>query len=326
MGKVGLFAAVVGVALFVALLVFADVGGALAAIRAAGWSLVIVVAFRFVPYALEALGWRVLLEPPRPFGRLVLARWVAESFNTLLPMAQVGGHVLRAHMIRAGRPASMAGASVVVDFTIGLGTQIVFGALGALLLLPTAQTEAARVLGGVLVFAMLVAGFLAAQRKGLFGLALRIAKKLAGSDRLAGLSGHVAEMEARIRELYASRGRLARCAAWRLAGWVVRAGEVYLALSFMGYPATLWDALVLESLSTIAQSTAFLAPGGIGVRDGSLVLLGGWLGLPMEAGLAVALVKRAREIVMGVPCIIGWALAHGGLGRLLKHRPGSKET
>ena len=48
-------------------------------------------------------------------------------------------------------------------------------------------------------------------------------------------------------------------------------------------------------------------PGGLGVQEGGILLGGVWLGLAPEAVLAAALLKRAREIVYGLPGLLAWA-------------------
>jgi hypothetical protein len=47
-------------------------------------------------------------------------------------------------------------------------------------------------------------------------------------------------------------------------------------------------------------------PAAIGVQEWSYALLARLFGLPEEMGVAVSLLKRAREIVLGVPALIYW--------------------
>ena len=99
--------------------------------------------------------------------------------------------------------------------------------------------------------------------------------------------------------------------AWRLAGWLVGAGEVWLALHFLGHPVTVAEALLLESLSQAVHSMAFLIPGAIGVQEGGFILLGQVIGLSPELALALSLVKRIRGLLIGVPALIAWQYAEG---------------
>ena len=47
-------------------------------------------------------------------------------------------------------------------------------------------------------------------------------------------------------------------------------------------------------------------PGALGVQEAGYALLMPLFGLPAEMGLAVSLLKRARDIVIGVPVLLAW--------------------
>lgn len=305
----------VGAALFIYLLTRQDLGQVLDLLAASGWGLAVLVGYRPATFVLDAIGWRVLMPKagPRPgFGALLMGRWVAESCNTLLPMAQVGGHVVRARMIaRSGIHMVRAGAVVLVDFTVGVFTQFAFTLAAALLLLPRAGDVGWSISGASLIFLLLVAGFALTQRAGMFSLGAGLLQRMLKGRRLAELAGNAQALDEEVRSVYRRRSALAVCAVWRLAGWVAKAGEAYLALYFLGAPVTLADALMLEALSTAAASAAFMVPGGLGVRDGSILLLAAVVGLDADTALALALLKRGREIVLGVPGLAAWAMSEG---------------
>ena len=61
-----------------------------------------------------------------------------------------------------------------------------------------------------------------------------------------------------------------------------------------------------ESLGFAVRSLGFAVPGAIGVLEGGFVLIGILLGIDSSAALTVALVKRLREVILGVPAILGW--------------------
>ena len=92
----------------------------------------------------------------------------------------------------------------------------------------------------------------------------------------------------------------------RLLGWMIGTGEIWLALVFLGHPVSLIEALILESLGQAIRSSAFIVPGAYGVQEGGFILLGLTLGLSQEVGLALSLVKRVRELVVGLPALLIW--------------------
>jgi uncharacterized membrane protein YbhN (UPF0104 family) len=73
---------------------------------------------------------------------------------------------------------------------------------------------------------------------------------------------------------------------------------------------------MLESLGQAIRGAAFAVPGALGVQEGGYLLLAPVVGLSPEAALALSLIKRARELLLGVPGLIylhfserGWRLS-----------------
>jgi len=303
----------VGIAVFTALVVYHGVGELASMLAHAGFGLVLVAAYHLLPLLLDALGWRSLLPPgERPGLRtFVRTRWIGESVNGLLPVLQIGGNVVRARLLgAAGVAGPRAGASVVVDVTTLLASQLLFSAAGILLLL--AHTGGAHVVravvAGALVMTSLAAAFVVAQRAGLFG---RVARALAQIGRGLGtqLALDGAALDVEVRRLHAERRRLAASVGWHFASWIAGTGEVWLALAFLGHPVDWTTALLLESLGQAIRAAAFAVPGALGIQETGFVVLGGALGLAPETCLALSLAKRARELLLGVPGLVAWQTA-----------------
>jgi uncharacterized membrane protein YbhN (UPF0104 family) len=114
-----------------------------------------------------------------------------------------------------------------------------------------------------------------------------------------------------VRQLYRHRRRVAIVCGWRLLAWVLGAGEVWLALYFLGHPVTVSNALILESLGQAIKAAAFAIPGALGVQETGFILLGGMLGIDSATALSLSLVKRSRELALGLPGLIAWQVAEG---------------
>ncbi len=139
------------------------------------------------------------------------------------------------------------------------------------------------------------------------GLVSRVAK---GRDWVNAVGGAEALDEA-IRTLYRRRWALTLNAAGQMLAWTLGAAEIWLALYFMDIPVTIADALLLESLILAVRAAAFFVPGAVGVQEGAFVLLGAVIGLGPEVALALSLIKRVRELVIGAPALIAWQVAEG---------------
>ena len=66
--------------------------------------------------------------------RIIWARWIGESVNGLLPVAQIGGDIAKARLlIKRQLPAAETGATVVVDTTLAAVGQMLFAIAGLVL-------------------------------------------------------------------------------------------------------------------------------------------------------------------------------------------------
>jgi putative membrane protein len=308
-----LLALAAGAVLFALLLTHYGAGDVLAGAAAAGWGLLWVTLYRFVNLAAETQGWRVLFAArERPaFLPLLRLRWIGEAVNSLLPVAQVGGEVVRAQLAtRLGARGAVSGAATLVDFTLGLATQFLYTVLAIALLMQTRGLgeETRAWFGGLLVAAAVIAAFWVAQHLQLFGRVAQLAGRVLRGGAWEALTGGAVALDAEVKALYARRRDVAAGGVWRMLSWLLHSGETWLALWFLDAPASLAAALILEALSTAVRSGAFAVPGALGVQEGGFVLLGPLVGVSPETALSLALVKRMRELVIGGSGLLIWGV------------------
>lgn len=304
-----------GGSLFIYLVIGQGAADLLAALETAGWGLALVALFHLLPMAADARGLQCLLPPAGrlPFRTILAARWLGESVNGLLPAAQIGGHFVKARRLaQCGVPAPAAAAGVVADITLGVLTQIVFTLTGLALLIAVVEGTALAgpLLGGTAVMALLLWAFYRLQQRGLFAPLAAAAARVPGVG-CGALDGGAARVDDALRAIYRDRRTLLAAGSWRLAAWLVGAGEVWLAMHFVGHPVGWVDALVLESLGQAVRAAAFAVPGALGVQEGGYLVLGALLGLPPPMALALSLAKRVRELLLGLPGLLFWQWCEG---------------
>lgn len=299
----------VGLALFTGLLAWhgvAEVGRALAV---AGAGLLLLPLVHLVPLTADAIGWRRLLHERPGVGTMVFARWVGESVNGLLPALQIGGNVAKARLLASrGVPGITAGASVVVDVTLVMLTQMAFTLVGLTLLVGRLGGE--RLLPAALVglglMAMLLVGFVWAQRAGLFAAAARALGALGRRGPGTALLGGADALDAAVRRLHDDRRALVTAGIWHAASWLLGVAEVLVALALLGHPVDPWTAVLLESLGQAVRAAAFVVPGALGVQEGGYLLLGATVGLAPDTALALSLSRRVRDLLLGLPGLVAW--------------------
>jgi len=314
LSRLGLF---VGVLLFTGIVAWQGVGAVARALGEAGWGILLVVPLFLVPLLFASLSWRALLPSKPNFGRIVRGSWYGLAANWLLPVAQVGGEVVRAaYLARRGTPAEEATASVVVDKTVQVAALVLTSIAGAWLLAAGAADGGA-VLGALLGAILLGLGgwgFYRAQRRGVFSALSGVVgswMERAGAGPTGGWTAAADRTDRLVRALYDARGRVGSALLWRLLFRVGMAAEIWVVLHLLGLGPSLADALVLEFLGQAIRAAAFVVPGGLGVQEGGFMALGAALGYPPSAGLVVSLGRRVRELGVGVPALLAWQLAGG---------------
>jgi putative membrane protein len=302
----------VGLSIAIALIVTSDPGEILRLLLETGWWMLAVLALNVAQIFASGLGWGPLIDDPRRPGVLGLAwlRWVRVSANALLPIVQAMGELIRAQLLlRRGVNKLRVIASLAIDLGTEMASQIVFSLLGlaALLMIPHAAGGSAMTLAvvGTLLGAGLTGVFIAAQRWGLFRLVEKLLPQLAARVGWTSL-GELSGLHDTVVRLYSQPSRLWRSGAWHFASWLIGVLETWAALHALGIEAGLAEALVIESLGQAARSAGFFIPGALGVQEGGYVLICALFGIPPEQAIALVLVRRLRDIILGVPGIISW--------------------
>jgi putative membrane protein len=317
MTRAATWALSIGVLLFIGLLASQGLAAIIGTLALAGWGLLWVALFHLLPLALDAAGIRVLFEEtavgarPRASMRdALLTRWAGESANSLMPGGQIGGPVLMArHLAQRGLALKDAAAAITVNTTLQTFAQIAFALLGVALLGVQAShisQHALRVSSLIAsgLLAIQVGGFYWMQRRGFFSKVMRAATRFAGKRDWSQWMSQAEAIDTAVQRTYGRGGPVAACFVLNLVGWLVGTGEVYLILQLIHHPVGWLDALLLESLGQAIRGAAFAIPGALGVQEGGYLLLAPLVGLPPDAGLALSLAKRARELLLGLPGLL----------------------
>lgn len=302
-----------GLALFIVLIVRQGVGELAASLASAGFGLLAIAGWHVLTMSCDGLALRQLMKPKARIGAgtAIWTRWLQESVNNLLPVMQIGGNLVKVRaLMRRGISTDLAGASVVIDVTLTVSTQIVFTLLGLMLLLWHLGSGdiAGSVLAGAAVMSVAIAGFYQVQKRGLFSMLTGLLNRISKRPDWQALAGGAQAMDEMITALYRHRRALYQSAALHLLAWFVGIGEVWLALYFLGTPVGLLEAALLESLGRALRTAAFAIPGAVGVQEGGFIVFGALLGLPAGAALALALAKRVRELLLGLPGLLAWQI------------------
>jgi uncharacterized protein (TIRG00374 family) len=319
-----------GIAVIAYLIAQVGPGAIWSAFRALSWWLLLLLAFpTCVAVLVDTLGWRfTFLRPPRSFGRLLAVRLAGEAVNLGTPTASVGGEPVKAYLLRPEVPLRDALASVVVDKTTGVVSQVLLlgvglGAAGVLLAMPRSLTLA--MAAALAVEIACVAGFVAAQLRGALGGSGRLLARLRmppGRERQAALDG----MDSALRATYLTNtGGLVASVACHLLGFAAGTLEIYLVVRILGIPISPAAAFAIGAFSTAVKFFSFMVPASLGALEGGNVALFAAFGLPGAVGLTYTLVRRLREIAWIAAGFLIWQWLSSRPAPASERRPDAQE-
>jgi putative membrane protein len=307
-----ILAAAIGLAGATGVVAFIGFGQIAAALGVIGWrGLVILIAYSAVPLSVLTLAWFVL-ERPWPWRRLRIYLWarlVRDASGELLPFSHLAGFAIGARAAAsAGLSGSWALATTVVDATTELIAQVGFTLFGLCLLADRLDKHAE--LGGpaMIGFALTLAAavsLVALQRRGMT-FVTRLVERV-----LPTAAAHAVETGGLLSDLHGRTGRILLAILLHLGAWTLSGSGVWLALRVAGLEVRLFDIIGLEALIAALRTTAFIAPMGLGVQEVGYAVLGPLFGLNVEAAVALSLIKRARDLCVGLPVLALWQIEEG---------------
>ena len=260
-----------------------------------------VCAWQMVLFAILGLSWFVLL-PPDHAWRLPIVVWgrmVRDAAGGLLPLSLVGGFVFGARAVTLhGVSWPVATASTVVDLTTEFLAQIGLVLIGVVILalrtpgasaiMPVCLGLAAAVIAGV--------AFIWLQR-GAASPMLRLSRRLLG-DWARDAGNQMFSVQKVLASIYDSPWRVAAGTLLHLLAWFGTGVASWIAFNLLGANIDFLTALGIEALLHAVLATAILVPAYAGV--------GALFGQPPQLALGVSLLRRARDIALGVPILLLW--------------------
>jgi putative membrane protein len=304
--------AALGVGLTLYLIMRVGLGGVFAAAAAAGWSGFAILCLWGVGLCVPlAAAWNALF-PHSSFSELKILVWgrmVRDAASELLPFSQLGGIFLGTRAaITQGVAQPLAIASTIIDVTTEMAAQIAYLALGIAILSARAPQNslalslssfveiggAVAVLGGAVFFAL--------RRYGRW-----LSQKIVARYFPSAVTG-TAAVAATLGAIYRAPARLGLSLALHFVAWIASAIGSWIAFRLVGVRIDLAAVIAIEALVSVARSAAVIVPNALGVQEAAYAVLAPLFGVGAEFGIAVSLLKRARDIALGVPVLL---ICHG---------------
>lgn len=310
MRKISFVLAGIGLLVSIALVFWFGFGGVLAAMASAGvGGFVAICAWQFLQFLVCGLAWNTIV-PAHAARRLWLFVWgrmVRDASANCLPFSQVGGFIFGARAVTLhGVSWPLATASTVVDVTAEFLAQLAFTGIGLGILLARAPRSGLVVPLEIGLGLAVMAGFVFVWlQQGAAPLFARIGQRI--SSRWFGTAKDGADvLQAEFSLIYGDALRLAVGFSMHVLGWLGAGTAGWIAYRIVGVPIDFDDALAIEALLAAAAAMAFLVPVKAGVQEAGYAGLGAIFGVPPELSLGVSLIRRARDVAVGVPILLVW--------------------
>jgi putative membrane protein len=310
--KLSIALALAGLLLGTVLIAWFGFGRVIGGVRRVGWEdFALIVGWQLLLFVVLGLAWDAIV-PPREARRpwtFVWGRMVRDAATNCLPFSQVGGFVFGARAVTLGGVSwSLATASTVVDVTAEFLAQLAFTGIGLGILLARAPHSSLAVpLEVGLGLAVMGAAGLIWLQQGAAPLFARFGRRIAGRW-FEDAQDRVDVVQAELGLIYGHGIRLAIGFFAHLLGWLGTGVAGWIAYRALGVPIDFDDALAIEALLSAMAAIAFLVPVNAGVQEAGYAGLGAIFGVPPELSLGVSLVRRARDLAIGVPILLVWQL------------------
>ena len=194
----------------------------------------------------------------------------------------------------------------MVDVTAEFLAQLAFIAIGLGILLARAPNSSLAVpLEVGLGLAVMAGAALIWLQQGAAPLFARLGRRIAGRW-FEDAQDRVEVLQAELSLIYGHTGRLAIGFFVHLLGWIGTGVAGWITYRALGVPIDFDDALAIEALLSAMAAIAFLVPVNAGVQEAGYAGLGAIFGVPPELSLGVSLVRRARDLAVGVPILLIW--------------------
>ncbi len=297
--------AILGACVLVALARSIGLSNLLSMLRRVGWGFWIVVLLYALHTALRGVALWLTIDGALPLAEVVRIRFGTEGVEMLTLTGPFVAEPAKGWLLhRAGLDTACAFGAVAAEYLLYNLTAAWMAAtsLGLLLwqgLLPSSLDWPAKMI--IVAVLLLTTGTLIASITGvgLIAPAIRATASVVPRQASLLLERIVPVESVLVAILHERPARLTAVIGTELAGHTLLAIEIWVVTAFLGFSIPITAPLIVEGAVKFIGTLFFFVPGQLGVNEGAYALLITAIGLPPGAGVTLALVRRARALIIG---------------------------
>lgn len=297
----------------------------LESLSAVGWGFLAILALNLSRHLGRAASLYLAIEPDHRntgYSKVVAARFGGEAVNFFSFAGPFLGDATRAMLLRKDVTLTQSASAVIIDnilYYLSVILMILAGVAALVVVFGSGESGVANALVLIVVFSLVGFAGLILAIKHRVTPASWLISALVRRGKAPGLlvrkQEHILNVENNVFRFYHDRrADFFKIFAISLSVHVLSVIEVYLALRFLGYDASVSTAFITESLTKVINVAFSFIPGTIGVYEGGNGVILQILGLTATAGVALAFVRRGAILfstVLGLIVIMWRAAAKG---------------
>ncbi len=277
-------------------------------------SLLILLFFAHIPTLfLDSLSWRILIKDNKiSIWWCTIITWIAQTASKIMPTGILTGEFVRIYLGRK-RKVSMAqiSATVIGDLALATLSLMIMGIVSIFIFFyykdyGNELLDFTYISIGIVSIMLGSLFFCLAIRYRVIKIFIRKFISIKKLKRFSNFSRNLLKTDYVLYNLSFEQKRIFSGLMVRLMGWLGGALEIYIFFWIIDIEISIIDVVMIETFTALVKAIIFFIPAGIGIQELSFILIGNFVGLSNPVAFSMALGRRFREIMVGIPAIIAW--------------------
>ena len=305
-GKIKIVILIFGLLFFSWLIADFGIMNILTNLQTTGWFFIPIIGTWLVVYLLNAVAWAFIINKPGlSFGNILSVTISGYALNYMTPFFHLGGEPYRALAFKEelglNKSVSVTISYVMLHF---LSSFLIWIAATFVIMffIPIPKTVVWALSAGLIVFGVVVYFFIKGYKNGVTKSFISLLIKLPLPKKIeAGIKNKedfLTSVDDNITELLLKR-KWSFIAAnfFECASRLVATFEFYFILKAIGLNPSIMDAFIINAGAGLISNLLFFVPFELGVKEGGLYAVLGFLSFTPSVGIYVGIVNRLREMV-----------------------------
>ncbi len=238
--------------------------------------------------------------------------WISQASGKFFPTGTITGEFVRVYLaIKKGLSPQEASSSVFADLIVATFSLFLMAFLSLLFLASSNSSFLEGEYNDYLYYSLIIIFlgcifFYLFVRKRLTKFFLRKINEKYNLSLRKPIVSFLLKLDYSLYQLSKEKFRVFKSIIFRLFGWIAGAVEIYVFLWIIGIESSIQDVILIEAFLGIIRAIAFFIPAGLGVQELAFVIIGEYVGFSGAISFSIALGRRIREILVGIPAIITW--------------------